>query len=62
MLENFLTVEEVASSLSVSPKTVYSWVGQGKIPHIRVAGKTIRFRENEIERWLKSGEFKKYQN
>ena len=62
MSESFLTVEDVASYLSVSPKTVYSWVGQGRIPHYKFCGKTIRFRKSKIERWIEAAEFKKYQN
>jgi excisionase family DNA binding protein len=62
MLEKFLTVEDVAASLLVSPKTVYSWVGQGKIPHYKFCGTAIRFQEKEIIRWAESWKFKKYQN
>ncbi|MCK4873827.1 MAG: helix-turn-helix domain-containing protein [Phycisphaerales bacterium] len=38
-----LTVQELATELSVQPETVRRWARDGRIPALRVSGKTIRF-------------------
>ena len=51
-----LNVQEVAAMLRVKPSTVYSWVAQGRIPHVVLArGRRkacIRFRLESVEAWL----------
>jgi PTS system nitrogen regulatory IIA component len=49
-LPEFLTVEEVAEWLRVSPRSVYDWVSQGIIPH-RKAGRRTIFLLSEILEW-----------
>lgn len=49
-LPKFLTVEEVAELLRVSPRSVYDWVSQDTIPH-RKAGRRTIFLLNEILQW-----------
>lgn len=44
------TVNEVASYLSVSTRTVRDWVYRKVIPYRKV-GKNLRFHPHEIERW-----------
>jgi excisionase family DNA binding protein len=46
----FLTVEEVAQLLRVSPRSVYDWVSQGQIP-FRKAGRRTIFLLDEILKW-----------
>lgn len=46
----FLTVEEVAELLRVSPRSVYDWVSQGQIP-FRKAGRRTIFLLDEILQW-----------
>jgi excisionase family DNA binding protein len=50
MSPTFLTVEEVAELLRVSPRSVYDWVSQGTIPH-RKAGRRTIFLLTEILEW-----------
>ncbi len=38
-----LTVNELADRFRVRPETIKVWVKQGRIPVIRVTGKTLRF-------------------
>ena len=47
-----LTPREVAQMLRISVKTVYSWVNCGKIPYFKLAGSVIRFKEDDIIRWI----------
>ena len=48
-----LTIAEVAEQLSISTKTVYRWIAEKKITYVRLPGGDIRFRQSEIETWLK---------
>lgn len=53
MAEGLLTVRELARYLQLNEKTVYEWVGEGRLPCIRL-GNRIRFAPNDITRWLAS--------
>ena len=48
----FLTVDEVAQLLRVSPRSVYDWVSQGVIPFHKAGRRTI-FLLDEILEWTK---------
>lgn len=45
------TVEDVAQYLRVAVQSVYRWVSQEKIPHLKVGG-SLRFDPKEIQEWL----------
>ena len=49
-VQHFLTVEEVADLLRVSPRSVYDWVSQGQIPFHKAGRRTI-FLLEEILQW-----------
>jgi excisionase family DNA binding protein len=49
-LPKFLTVEEVAELLRVSPRSVYDWVSQEVIPFHKAGRRTI-FLLDEILEW-----------
>jgi excisionase family DNA binding protein len=51
-VSRLLTVEEVALMLNTHPQTVYRLVYRKMIPFIRKKGIGIRFRKEDIERWL----------
>ena len=48
------TVEEVAYYLGVPVQTVYSWRGQGRGPCGRRVGKRLRFRPEDVRKWVAS--------
>jgi excisionase family DNA binding protein len=48
-----LTVIQVSEMLNVKASTIYSWVAQGKIPHVKIHG-LIRFHPHEVGRWIHS--------
>jgi excisionase family DNA binding protein len=48
----FLTVDELAELLRVSPRSVYDWVSQGVIPFHKAGRRTI-FLLDEILEWTK---------
>jgi excisionase family DNA binding protein len=52
-----LTVDQLASQLSVPKKTIYGWIYRGVLQPIRVGPRLIRFDSEYIARWLlKNGE------
>ena len=48
----FLSVQEAADFLRVSPRTVYGWVSQRALPH-RKAGRRVLFLESELVEWTR---------
>ena len=48
----FLGVPEAAEFLGVSPKSLYSWVSQRRIPY-RKAGRRLLFLESELIEWTR---------
>jgi excisionase family DNA binding protein len=48
----FLSVDDAAALLSVSKRTIYGWVQQGRIPY-RKAGRRVLFLESELLEWTK---------
>ncbi len=52
--ERYVTVDDVAALLGVSPKTVYNWVCAKTIPHTKFGRSVLRFRLKDIEAWAES--------
>ena len=48
-----LTVKEVADTLGCHIMTVYEWVKEGKIPHMRIGGR-IKFDPGALAVWVDS--------
>jgi excisionase family DNA binding protein len=48
-----LNIQQVATYLGLSVHTVYKFVSQRKIPHIKI-GKLLKFDRQEIDRWIAS--------
>lgn len=46
-----LTLDETAEFLRRSPKTLYTWTSEKRIPHLKVGGRLL-FDEKELEEWL----------
>ncbi|MDR3059170.1 MAG: helix-turn-helix domain-containing protein [Prevotella sp.] len=53
MKDKIITVDDVSKSLNIAKSTVYSYVNQSKIPHIKLEGK-ILFVEKELDSWIDS--------
>ena len=51
MLEG-LSYREVADIQGVPIGTVYAWVSQRRIPHVRLGPRLVRFQRGALERWL----------
>jgi len=53
-VDEYLTMRELAERLKLRPQTIRLWVQKNEIPHYRIR-KNVRFRPDEIEKWIKSG-------
>jgi len=49
--KGLLSVRQVAEALGSHPQTIYGWVSEGKLPHVRV-GSRIKFDGNTLADWL----------
>lgn len=55
-LPTLLTVPELASVLRLTDKAIYRRAQRGEIPGVvRLGGRTLRFRREEILRWIDEG-------
>ena len=52
-IPTLITPDDVAKHLQVSLGTVYRWVRNGSIPHLRL-GHTIRFNLEEVNKWARN--------
>jgi excisionase family DNA binding protein len=50
--ERLLTARQVADLLNVSSETVLRWTRRGALPAIRLPSGAIRYRVDELDRWL----------
>jgi excisionase family DNA binding protein len=51
---NLYTAQDVADFCEVDLKTVHHWVTRGKVPHFRTDGGHLRFRRNDVVRFLRA--------
>jgi excisionase family DNA binding protein len=52
--ERLITAREVASLLNVSAETVLRWTRRGELPAFKLPGGAIRYRDADLEAWLKA--------
>lgn len=50
-MNSLLTANELSGLLKISKDTVYRWVHEGYLPHLKIGG-AVRFKERDIEVWL----------
>ena len=55
MEDRWLSVEEVAAYLGIKKDTLYKWISRKHIPAHKV-GKLWKFRQEEIDKWIRSGD------
>ena len=52
-----LTVNDLVSTLRITRQTLAAWVAHGTFPApLRVGPRSLRWRRNDIERWLRAVE------
>ncbi|MFH1529194.1 MAG: helix-turn-helix domain-containing protein [Pseudomonadota bacterium] len=52
MTNHLMTYRQLCERLQIPIGTAYAWVHQGRIPHIRLTGRSVRFDPVEIDTWL----------
>lgn len=57
MRDNLLTIKDLSNILQLSHSAIYRLIQNRKIPFIKISGKAIRFRQDDIEQWLSSKSF-----
>ena len=51
--DRLLTVKEAATMLGVTPKTLYEWASEGRIPFVKLLDRAVRFRLSAIRKLKK---------
>ena len=46
--EGLLTKFDISSRLRISTRSVDEWMRKGRIPYIKIGGKTVRFRWDDV--------------
>ena len=52
--DDLLTVHEVARILNLAVGSIYHLVSQGRIPHVHLSSRCLRFRRDSIRVWINS--------
>jgi len=52
MINEIMTLPEVAEYLRINPATLYRHVKKGEIPGMKVFGTSWRFYRSEIDNWM----------
>jgi len=53
--ENLMTIEELATYLKVTKRTIYDWLKNHKVPALKLVGQW-RFKKDKIDAWLNKQE------
>ena len=53
MLDEIMTISDIATYLKITEKTAYRLVSEGKIPGFKVGG-SWRFNRSEIQAWARA--------
>lgn len=51
--KRLMNIAELSGMLGVCVNTIYSWISQKKIPHVKL-GHLVRFDREQIHHWLQS--------
>lgn len=52
-MRKFLTMKEACYILSVSERTLFQWIKEGKFPAYKTPGNHYRIDEEELEKWIR---------
>lgn len=49
-----LTYAQASAYLNIPRNTLYTWTREGRIPHVRLGERTVRFRADDLDRWIEA--------
>jgi len=52
--ENYISIEDAALFLNIKPVTLRKWIKEKNVPAYKI-GKQWKFKQSELEEWVKSG-------
>ncbi len=52
LVDELLTVKEIAQLLKLNPQAVRNWIDQGRLPAIRVGKRRVRVRQSDLDTHL----------
>lgn len=50
--ERLLSYSELAARIGINTSTLYTLVRQGRIPHVRLGRRLVRFSPQAVEQWI----------
>jgi excisionase family DNA binding protein len=53
-LGNLCDYDEAARLLGIPVNTLYTWVHQKRVPHLRLGPRAVKFNRRELQRWIES--------
>ncbi len=53
MINNLMTIDDLALYLKVKRRTIYEWLKHNKIPAVKLVGQW-RFKKDKIDAWLEN--------
>ncbi len=53
--DRWLSVDEIATYLGVKRDTIYKWIERKGMPPAHKVGRLWKFRKDEIDKWVVSG-------
>ena len=51
MSRSLITIQQAAQRIGISPTTLYKWVSQRRVPHIKI-GRLVKFDLHSLEEWI----------
>ena len=52
--DNLINIKEAAEMLCVAPTTMYMWAASGRVPHIRLGNRCIRFQVAQLIEFIRN--------
>ena len=52
LVRRLISIQEAAHYIGIAPTTLYKWVSQGKIHHVKM-GRLVKFDPIKLDEWIK---------
>ena len=58
-LRRYIDIRETADYLGCTVNTLYSWVSQKRVPHVKL-GRLVKFDRVDLDKWIDDNKVKVY--